>query len=121
MYNYTVKLNSLKFDATHGLYKDEKTVNQPFQIDIEVSYQRGKTCNDTIENSVNYENLYLISKAIVIDNTFSLIETIGEKIIQKVFETYSHLQFASVTIRKPRIQFDNNCKCVEVVISRTNE
>jgi len=121
MHRYTVKLNNLKFSTTHGLYRDEKTISQPFELDIEVSYERQKSCNDSVENSIDYESLYLISKDIIMGNTFNLIETIGEEIIKKVFETYSCIQSASITIRKPQIQFDDNSKCVEVVISKTNE
>ena len=56
---------NLKFDATHGLYEDEKTVSQSFEIDIEVSYERQKSCNDSIENSINEINFFFKNNEIV--------------------------------------------------------
>ena len=54
------------------------------------------------------------------DNTFNLIETLGEKIIYEVFK-YSPAKSVSVTIRKPEIKFGDNNNCVEVSISKNNE
>ena len=121
MYSYIVRLNNVTFTATHGLHEHEKRVQQKFEVDIEVSYTREEACLDVIENSVNYEKLYEISHTIIQNNTFSLIETIGEKIIQKIFQMHKNIENVIITIRKPQIKFDDNSKCVEVSISKTNE
>ena len=119
MHTYIVKLNNIKIEAVHGLYPSEKRNKQLFEIDIIISFCK-KSCRDRVEETINYEHLYNIILNIFKDNTFNLIETLGEKIIQEVFKC-SPARSASVTIRKPEIEFGDNSNCVEVSISKNNE
>ena len=120
MNEYTVKLNNIKIKATHGLYNVEKEKEQLFEIDVAISFSK-KNCDDNINKSINYENIYYLIKNIFKGNDcFNLIETIGEKVIDSIYEI-GDFNNVAVTIRKPEIQFDNNSNCVEVCISRHNE
>ena len=121
MHNYVIKLNNLKFNAIHGVYEEEKNNFQKFEIDIEASYSRINDCKDSLLRSVNYESLYKIAKEIVLNNTFDLIETIGESIIEEVLKEFREITFILVTIRKPEVRFDDNSRCVEVSVSRSND
>ena len=110
----------LKFNAIHGLHEHEKTNSQKFEIDIEVSC-RSDNCNDDLQKTINYEILYSIAKNIIMNNSFNLIETIGEEIIKKIFKNYPGVYSAKVNVRKPQIKFDNNSNCVEITLVKTNE
>ena len=121
MYKHVVRLNNLKFNATHGLYEYEKNKPQKFELDIEFSYCKSNTCNDDISDLINYEVLYGIVKKVVINNTFDLIESLGERIIQDVFDYYNRKCVLRVIIRKPEVKFDENENCVEVSVSKSNE
>ena len=86
MYNYVVRLNNITVKATHGLYQHEKNNEQLFEVDIEACLIKEEPCHDDINNSLDYEKIYQIVLNVFKNNTFNLIETIGEKIIVKVFE-----------------------------------
>ena len=119
MHNYLVKLNNIKIKSIHGLYESEKIDKQLFEVDIAVSFHK-KTCDDKIKKTVDYESLYNIIRKIFNNNSFDLLETLGEKIIDKVFNNYD-AENVTVTIRKPGIQFGGNSECVEVSIGKDNE
>ena len=120
MYNYVVRLNNVKIRATHGLHQHEKSCEQLFEVDLEAYLIKRETCRDDINNSLDYEKIYKIVLNVFKNNTFNLIETIGEEIIHKVFND-NNIESMTVTIRKPQIKFDNNSNCVEVSISKKNE
>ena len=119
MYNYVVRLNNIKVKATHGLHEYEKNNEQLFEVDLEASLTKKETCHDAINNSLDYEKIYKIVLNVFKNNTFNLIESIGETIIHKIFEN-SNIESITVTIRKPEIKFDDNSNCVEVSISKKN-
>ena len=120
MYKYVVKLNNLKFNATHGLYEYERNHPQEFELDIKFSYYENNSCNDNMKESINYETLYDIAKGVVTSNTFNLIESIGEKIIEDIFKYYDNACSVKVVIRKPEVKFDDNSNCVEVSVFKSN-
>jgi len=120
MNQYIVKLNNIKIKATHGLYDIEKEKEQLFEFDVAISFSK-ENCNDSIKKSINYENIYYLVKSIFKgDSCFNLIETLGEEIIDSIYEM-GDFNNVTVTIRKPEVQFDGNSNCIEVTISRNNE
>jgi len=116
MYNYTVKLNNIKIKALHGVREIEKKNEQLFEIDIAISFDK-ETCDDDIDKSINYENIYSIIVDIFKNNTFDLVETLGEKIINSIY-LINDVKHVSTTIRKPEVSFGDNFNCIEVSINR---
>ena len=121
MYNYAVKLKNIKLEARHGLYDEEKNKKQLFEIDLEACFDRKEGSRDNIKNSIDYEKIYQIILEVVNNNTFNLLETIGEKIINQIFKANNTIKSVKINIRKPQIKFDDNSNCVEVSISKENE
>ena len=119
MNDYIVRLNNIKIQATHGLHEIEKTKPQVFEVDVAISFRR-KTCDDDIKKSINYEYVYNVIIDIFKNNTFNLLETLGEKIISSISKIEG-VKSVSANIRKPEIAFDENYNCVEVSISSSNE
>jgi len=126
MYEYIVTLNNVKIKARHGLYDDEKTNKQLFEISVKAFFYKKQSCNDNIKETINYEKIYSIIVDIVVKNSFDLIETIGEKIIEKLF-LFDLIKKVQVTIKKPEVKFINskadintdvkiNNNCIEVSI-----
>ena len=119
MNDYIVKLNNIKIVAAHGLHDIEKINKQLFEVDVAISFSK-ENCNDDINQSIDYEYLYNLIVKVFKQNSVNLIESLGEKIIDSIFATFS-AEKVSVTIRKPEISFDNNLNCIEVSINRNNE
>ena len=116
MNNYIVKLNNIKIKAAHGLHDIEKTKKQLFEIDVSVFFSK-PTCNDNIEESVDYQHIYCIVENVLKDNSVNLLESLGERIIDAVYKM-NNVDNVDVSIRKPEIQFNDNSNCTEVSISR---
>ena len=120
MHDYIVRLKNIKIDAIHGLHDTEKINKQLFEVDVEIHLLEKESCNDSIENSIDYETIYNLLVDIFENNTFNLIETLGEKVIEKIFMN-NNVKSAIITIRKPQIVFDNNSNCIEVSVNKKNE
>ena len=56
----TIELKGLRFFAEHGMYAEERKVGNQFEIDLEVSYKVPKHTITSIEETVNYVELYRI-------------------------------------------------------------
>ena len=91
MNNYIVKLNNIKIKSSHGLYEAEKENDQSFEVDIAISFSK-QTCSDDIDKTINYQYVYGIILDVFKNNTFNLIETLGEKIIDKVLVVDCYLE-----------------------------
>ena len=74
MNDYIVKLNNIKIKATHGLHEIEKTNPQLFEVDVAICFSR-TTCNDDIEQSIDYEHVYGIIERVFEDNCFNFLWT----------------------------------------------
>ena len=120
MLSSIVRLNNIKVSGTHGIYDSEKITPQIFEIDMQVFLPEKKTFNDNIANSINYEEIYHIIVDIVSNNTFNLLETLGEHILERVLQNKNVLK-AIISIKKPDIKFGDNVNCVEVLLSKVNE
>ena len=121
MYSYTVKLNNVKIDAAHGVYDEEKKKEQPFEVDLKATFCRNQDCDDNLNNSLDYQRIYDIVVEVFSDYTFNLIESVAERIIEKVFLLESSMRRVEVSIRKPKVSLRNNRDCVEVTIVKLNE
>src|SRR5688500_19462642 len=56
----TIELKGLRFFAEHGMYVEERKVGNQFEIDLEVSYKAPKHIITTMEETVNYVEIYRI-------------------------------------------------------------
>ena len=83
----------VKFDKrnTKNLEKD---INR-----VDIKY------DESLKNLNEKENS--LPKNVVLNNTFNLVETIGESIIDSAFKEFREITFVLVTIRKPGIRFDD--------------
>ena len=104
-------INNMEFSAKHGCNEIEKTDFQLFQIDLIVFVDLSKPSqNDKLSNTIDYSTLYKIVEDVVVNNTFNLIERLGQAIADQIFNNFI-INKLSITIRKPNVDigglFDN--------------
>ena len=95
---YTVKLNGLKYRATHGLYPQEQLIENEFVVDIEVSFEKKLKLKNDLEELTDYSVL----KDIVDDfmtKRFSFLEDIIANIVGEIEKLYP-ASTGSVGIKK---------------------
>ena len=119
MSNDVLRLRNMQFFAYHGLYPEENTLGQRFEVDVEILTDLSPAgTSDQVESSVDYPEVYELVKAAVTEHSFKLLEAVAEKIAGLIGGRFSPIELI-VRVRKPdppvNAQFDG----VEVEIHRT--
>jgi dihydroneopterin aldolase len=77
----------MTFSGRHGVRPAERARAQDFKVDVEVEtdlVRPGKT--DRVEDSVDYRLLRTIAKEVIEGESVSLIETLADRIADRVLE-----------------------------------
>lgn len=97
-----IVLKNLGFYGYHGVLPEENRLGQKFFVDIEMFIDlmpAGKS--DDVANTVNYAEVYRITKDIVENQQFQLIEALAENIAEKILNDFKAVREIIVNIRKP--------------------
>ena len=116
-------IKGLKVFAYHGVNSEEKRDGQDFIFDI-VAYRPlnkpGKT--DDIDDTVSYAKILKLAVKVATEDKYDLLETLAEKISQKILQTFESISAVDICVKKPEApitaaEFDY----VAVEIFRTRE
>ena len=119
----TFKLKNIKLFGYHGVFNNEKTNGQNFEIDIEAIYTLKSNislANDDINSVINYSDVYKLVVKLFLDERYNLLESIANKISQSIINKYD-VEICKVAIRKPNVLIDGELDFVEVEIENQNE
>ena len=113
-----IRIKNLKIPATHGAYEFEKDKEGLFELDIEM-YMDLKTParTDDLNDTVNYDEVVSIITSIFTQKSYNLIESIAEKICDKLLDQYP-IKKVLARIRKPHAPILANLDTVEVELLR---
>jgi 7,8-dihydroneopterin aldolase/epimerase/oxygenase len=95
----TVELKGLRFFAEHGMYPEERKVGNEFEVDVSVVYKVPKKTIQSIEETVNYVEIYRIIEDEFRDRKL-LLETCAMKICERVQHVFTGLKSISISIKK---------------------
>ena len=113
-----VSINNIKFFAYHGLGNDEKEDGQKFEVDIDANLCLKKISkSDCIKKTIDYTSLLNIAKNEMLNSKYNLIETVAEKIANRVLSVDGILSTV-VRIRKPDAPINGSFDFVQVEIVR---
>ena len=109
-----VALEGMLFYAFHGLYPEEQTVGNQYQVDVYLDTKLEKENDDVkppaddISTTVNYETIYQICK-LEMKKPVRLIETLAKQILKKIVAQYKdreplelevyHVEVTSLLVR----------------------
>ena len=82
-----IVLEGMTFSGRHGVRPAERASAQDFKVDVEVETdlaRPGKT--DRVEDSVDYRLLRAIAKEVIEGESVSLIETLADRIAERVLK-----------------------------------
>lgn len=95
----TVK--NAQFYAYHGAKAEEKKLGGKFSVDLQVWYDdTNAVINDNVNYAVNYEELLFVVSEVMNGDSLDLIETIGNEILNMIFDKFDMVQKATVTVTK---------------------
>lgn len=94
-------LKDMAFYGYHGLLKEESVLGQKFFIDIEIETDTKEAgINDDFTKTINYAEVYEITREFTEDKRFNLIEALAENIAAEVLNRFDIAHSVMVRIRK---------------------
>ncbi|GAB1444544.1 MAG: dihydroneopterin aldolase [Cyclobacteriaceae bacterium] len=111
-----VVLEGLAFHAYHGIYPEERTSGNKFEVDIVVntSFEESVLVNNLL-GTINYEEIYLIVKN-EMEKPSKLLEPVAHSIAQGILDSFSTAIKVEVTISKFNPPIGGICRKAKVSI-----
>ena len=95
----TIKLETMKFHAFHGVMADERVMGGTYLADISYTVDTDAVDTDRIEDTINYAQVFDLVKAEMMKQS-SLIEHVAGRILKAINERFSQIQSLDVKITK---------------------
>ncbi len=115
-----IYLNELEFYGYHGALVEETKLGQIFRVNVTLACDlrlAGET--DDLEKTINYAEVYDICKEIVEGKPYLLIETVAEKIAERILEGYrGKVNGCKIHVVKPNPPIAGHYASVAVEITR---
>lgn len=111
-------IDDLIINACHGVNEEEKVIEQPFSISMEIITDIGDAVkNDDIVQTVSYSEVCKIIKENVRNTSYNLIETLADRLACIIASNYSSVISVKVLLKKlkPPMKIKPNYVAVEVV------
>ena len=112
-----VFVEGLSFTGRHGVYEEERRDGRLFCVDLSVDIDFGG--QDTITSTLDYRGLAECILNIGNGPSVDLIETLGERIVNLVFERFPEVSHADMKIRKKATGVPGNPEWVGMQLSRS--
>ena len=107
-------ITALSIKTHIGIHAWEQAILQNLLFDIRIPMDFS-TCNDTLENTIDYATLCQRVTTYVESNRFKLIETVAEQVAQRIKDEFK-IKDITLTVSKP--QAIKNAANVSVTINR---
>ncbi len=99
-----IHLNNLKIRGKHGVYEEERKVEQEFELHLKLGVGDTSVAahSHDIKDAIDYVPIKHEIEKIITGESYYLIETLAELIAEKVFED-TRIQTLELTITKPEV------------------
>lgn len=105
--------------AYHGVHPEEQRLGQRFEVDMTCSLDLREAARlDVAGATVSYASLVEIAQEVSASQTVFLIETLAERIAEKILGDYPQIDEVSVQVRKPSAPVPATLAYVAVEITR---
>lgn len=97
-------IEGLKVETVIGCFSWERQIIQPLLLDLTIHNdlsQAAKT--DQLQHTLNYAQLCELAAQVIQQAQPKLIEHAAQLVLDCLFQTFSSIEFISITIRKPAI------------------
>ena len=96
-------LSGMQFYGFHGVNAEERTLGQPFTVDLEAELDLSAACrSDHLSDTVSYTHLYRLVKDVMEGEPLNLLETAAGRIAGEVLEQHQGISAVRVRVQKPR-------------------
>jgi len=114
-------LKGMKFFGRHGVLRQERELGQPFVVDVKLNLDFGAAGKaDDLSQTVDYAQVYSEVEKIVTGKPLRLLETLAERIAEKILKGFSVKQ-VTVKVKKPKAPLPGMFSYAAVEITRYRE
>lgn len=110
-----VAITNARFFSPIGFYEEERILGNAFFVDVIVEFPFVKTDTETLDHTLNYEELYALSARIMSPER-KLLESAAEELMQALLSDYPYISSAKVSIRKVNPPFGGDAATSEVAM-----
>ena len=112
----TLRLRNMVFYGYHGVYSAEKELGQRIEVDVElVADLTGAGKTDDFDQTIDYVDIFTITKETVEEGQFNLMEGMATAILDQICSSYD-LEQITVRVRKPHPPVGGLMDCLEVEV-----
>lgn len=112
-------IEAMEFYAFHGHYQEEQIVGNRFLVDLDIEIDMSKPAeSDQLEDALNYQTAYRLVKNEMKRHKSNLLENIGKRILDALYDQFDGIREVTVKIRKMNPPMGGPIKCVSVTMSR---
>ena len=113
-----IRLHNMTFYGYHGVSAAERQTGRRFEVDVELMVDMEKPAkSDKLKDTVNYTEVYRTVEQIVLQNSFSLLETIAVKLANQILKKFKP-QEVTIRVRKKIPPIPGNLDDIEVEVKR---
>ena len=95
----TIQLNNLRFFAPHGVFEEEGKAGNEFEVNISLLIHAPENTPITLEQTINYAEVYRLTKDIFRVRK-KLLEELAIEIVDAVYQAFPSIQKATIQIIK---------------------
>jgi dihydroneopterin aldolase len=113
-----IVLHNMVFQGRHGVLEREQRESQPFQVDVELLLNlQPAGVDDDLTRSVDYGQVFDVTRQIVESTSFRLLEALAEAIAHEILADFP-VNEVGVRVRKPNAPIDGTLDWAGVEIWR---
>lgn len=110
-----LSIRNAEFYAMHGVKEEERKLGGKYQVDADLYYDGTKAIvNDDVSYALNYEEAMYIINEVIESESYNLVETIANEILNMLMEKFSMMEKATVRVRKLNVPMRFILDCIEV-------
>lgn len=114
-----VRLDNIRLFAFHGCLKEEGVIGSDYRVDLEISADlETASRSDRLSETVDYVVLHAIVREEMAVRSH-LLETVGARILDRIFEEVATVDSAEVAISKINPPIGGDVQQVTVILSKS--
>lgn len=108
-------IKSAEFYAYHGVKREERKLGGKYEVDLDLWYDSTNAIiKDEVAAALNYEEAMFCIAEVISGESYRLVETIANEILNMVMEKFHMLEKATVRIRKMSVPMRRVISYIEV-------
>lgn len=112
-------ITGMEYRGRHGCLAAERELGQRFVVDLVLGCDaRRAALSDSLDDAIDYSDIYALVGKIVAGKSVNLIETLAECIALSILGRYRLVETLVVTVHKPDAPIDGHLRDVAITIER---